>query len=91
MGMQELLEKNQCATMATLGPQGDDITIQVSNASPTLSTVTVLRGDRILYQGEASLGQLRALVTESARALNILLQLQNIPGQPVSVDGVIPR
>jgi len=85
--MREALEKNQSVVIGIL----DELWLEVANDAPTLCSVIVKCGEQTLYVGQASIGQLRALCRETARAVNILLDIQGIqPHKKVTVDGETP-
>jgi hypothetical protein len=93
MIMKAKLEKGEYALVGILGGQPDYISIYVANSDPTFAKVRVVQAlnGKTLFEGEASMGQLRALCLETARALNNLLSLQDItPHHKITVDGFTP-
>ena len=83
--MRDLLSRGEFALFGILG----EAHLSIANSNPTLAKVRITANDTVIFEGEASLGQLRALAKETARALNNLLELQKIEHQKVEVDNEV--
>jgi len=88
--MRKELEMGGDPLFGVLGSSSKSVELRVANdRGPTLCTVIVScpQDPHRTLVLEASLGQLRALVTEAARAFNILADLQQLQVRKIKVDG----